>query len=99
MITITKFRSYEKGSLIGFFDMEWDGFFIKKCKLFNNGKGRWFSFPSEAFEVAGEKKYSPYCGHVEASMRTAFQEQVMIAIDKFIAEQANQPSAAEETPF
>lgn len=100
MITITKFRRFEKegGSLLGFFDLDWNGFFVKDCSLFHREGEKWFSFPSKKYQKDDKVGYSPYCGHVEPSMREAFRKEVIKAIDAFLSLSKAQ-EIAQETPF
>lgn len=102
MIKCTKFKPYEKGSLLGFLDLEitnW-GIEIKGCTLhMKNGK-RWINTPSQEFKnEAGETKYSPIVRFINPQQYNNFSEEAKKAVDKFCQEQQQFEKEASEVPF
>ena len=57
MISVLNFKTYDKGSMRGFFDLRYHGLTIKSCKLMNGSNGLWFSFPQIKGEQDGEAKW------------------------------------------
>lgn len=57
MISVLNFKSFDKGSIKGFFDLRYHGLTIKSCRLMDGNNGLWFSFPKVRAEEDGETKY------------------------------------------
>jgi len=87
MLSVLNFKKFERGSMIGFFDLRYHGLTIKGCRLMagSNGKPTWFSFPQIKGEQDGETKYfdlmflsSPEREHVRAAIVAELVEQGQI---------------------
>ena len=57
MISVLNYKPFDKGSIIGFFDMRYHGLTVKGCKLLEGNDGLWFSFPQLKSTQDGETKY------------------------------------------
>ena len=57
MISVLNYKKFERGSLLGFFDLRYHGLTIKSCRLMESNNGLWFSFPQVRAEEDGETKY------------------------------------------
>lgn len=80
----------EKGALKGYLSISipgWHGFCIHDMSYFEMNGKRWFNFPQrEYLNKEGEKKYAPYNEFVDVEAKYAFQAQVLMALDKYLAE-------------
>lgn len=58
-ISVSNFKSYEKGLLAGFFTMVFFGLEIRNCRLMlqKDSEGYWISFPQIKMDDAGEMKF------------------------------------------
>jgi hypothetical protein len=59
VISVLNFKKFDRGSILGFFDLRYHGLTIKGCRLMagNNGGSPWFSFPMLRGEQDGKTKY------------------------------------------
>ena len=57
MISVLNFKPYNRGSIMGFFDLRYHGLTIKSCRLMESNNGPWFSFPQVRAEEDGATKY------------------------------------------
>jgi DNA-binding cell septation regulator SpoVG len=89
MISVLNFKPFDRGSIMGFFDLLYHGLTIKSCRLMKGTHGLWFSFPQIKAEVNGETKYldqifltPPECKHVRKLVLMDLQLQGYIEQDK-----------------
>lgn len=90
------FKSYQKGSLVGFADLYIPDkdLEIKGCSVFMKDGRRWISFPSKKYtNKEGEEKNAPHVSFREKSNSYAFSEKAIKAIEKFCANQPPQQKA------
>jgi|SRR6185369_1365845 len=83
---IIKYRSVNKGTLVGKLDLKipkWGNFIIRDITFFQQDNKKWITFPSQQFEVEGQKKYKSYNLFEEASTMKLFQAQVLKALDEY----------------
>ena len=58
MIGVLNYKPFQRGSILGFFDLRYHGLTIKGCRLMTGANGFWFSFPQrEGKDEAGNVKY------------------------------------------
>ena len=57
MISVMNFKTFDRGSIKGFFDLRYHGLTIKSCRLMNGNKGLWFCFPQIKAEENSEVTY------------------------------------------
>ena len=57
MIRALNFKSYEKGSMRGFFDLGYGGLVVKGCRLMDGKNGLWLAMPSKQIKKDGETIY------------------------------------------
>ena len=57
MISVLNWKSYDQGSMRGFFDLRYHGLTIRGCRLMSGSNGLWFSFPQVKGEQDGETKW------------------------------------------
>ena len=58
MIGVLNFKPFQRGSILGFFDLRYHGLVVKGCRLMTGQNGLWFSFPqNEGDDGHGETKY------------------------------------------
>lgn len=97
---IVKFREMQKGTLLGFFSLKlpkWGNLIINDLSLFSKNGHRWISFPARQYESNGEKKYASYLIFEEKETMVKFQDEVLKALDKHLAQQQPQPPKQEKT--
>jgi hypothetical protein len=85
---ILKYKSVKKNSFEASFDLKipkWGNFIIREMGYFVKDNQRWVSYPSKQYESDGKKKYYPYCTFEDIEMNKKFMEQVLLAIDKYLA--------------
>lgn len=82
-LLITNLRNLEKGSLLGFFDVELpSGMILRDCALLAKNGRRWIDLPSQ--KVTGKDGKTTYKRLVEFSTRELadkFRDEVLLAID------------------
>ena len=95
MITCTKFRLVQKGSLIAFGSIYIDkwGVEIHNCSLNQHGSSKWVNLPSQVYEKDGEKKYSPYITFKDDAVYKKFKEACLEAMIKKLNEQSYPPES------
>ncbi len=107
MISVLNFKSFERGSIKGFFDLRYYGLTIKSCRLMDGNNGLWFSFPQTRAEENGETKWfdmmfmsSLERDHVRKLVLLDLQQQGHLGQEKPKAKPKAQPraKAAHETP-
>ena len=102
-IECLKFKSVNKGLLVGFADfyIPKTGIEIFGCQLFQKEGKRWINMPSREYaNDKGEKKYMEYVRFREPSHKEIFTELALKAIDKKCAEmQTASESPQQEVPF
>jgi DNA-binding cell septation regulator SpoVG len=58
MISVLNFKRFERGSILGFFDLRYHGLAIKGCRLMTGQNGLWVAFPQkEGKDENGAAKY------------------------------------------
>ncbi|BBO69093.1 hypothetical protein DSCA_30230 [Desulfosarcina alkanivorans] len=57
MISALNFKSFDRGAILGFFDLRYHGLTIKDCRLMNTNGGLWIAFPQRQTKQDGETKY------------------------------------------
>lgn len=86
MIECTKYRSCERGCLLGFADFfveKW-GLEIKDCQLYQKDNRRWINFPSKEFVNGdGEKVFYQIIKFREKEHANAFAEEAKKAIEMY----------------
>lgn len=85
MVTCIKYKSFVKGSLLGFVSFYVDkwGVEINGCTLNQKDGKRWINFPSKEFEVEGEKKYQPLIKFKDKAHMDIFSEMAKKSIDEY----------------
>lgn len=82
-LLITNLRKLEKGSLVGFFDVELpSGLILRECSLFSKDGRRWVNLPSQ--KNTGRDGKAIYKHMVEFATRELadkFRDEVLLAID------------------
>jgi hypothetical protein len=106
MIKCTNYKSYNKGSLLGFADLlitEWaGGIEIPGCKLFQKDGRRWLQLPSREYkDDEGNIKYAPLFHFRDKEVWQKFMEEAKRAVEEYCASnQESSPKAVEEElPF
>jgi len=77
--TVTNTKQINKGTLIGFCDLEMpSGLIVRGLMLFEKNGKRWANFPSKEFTKAdGGKGYSPLLEFVDRGVSDRFQSEVL----------------------
>lgn len=57
MISVLNFKTFNSGSIRGYFTLRYHGLCIKNCRLMDVNGGLWFTFPQVKGEQDGEVKY------------------------------------------
>jgi DNA-binding cell septation regulator SpoVG len=58
MVSVLNFKPFQRGSIVGFFDLRYHGLTIKGCRLMNGQKGYWMAFPQkEGTDKDGKTQY------------------------------------------
>lgn len=107
MIEIQNINALRKGSLLATCDVYIKPWHITlvEIKIFEKGSNRWIGLPSREFlSESGEKKYIELITFDSESVKTRFRNQVMHAIDDYLADNPDmQPEAViknnTEIPF
>jgi DNA-binding cell septation regulator SpoVG len=47
MIGVLNFKPFQRGSIVGFFDLRYHGLTIKGCRLMTGSNGHWMAFPQK----------------------------------------------------
>lgn len=82
---ILSVKEVDKGAFKQVVDVklnEWNGFIIRRIKIFGTGKDRWIGFPSECYEKDGKKQYFAYCIFEKPEQKKKFEEEFFSALDK-----------------
>jgi DNA-binding cell septation regulator SpoVG len=90
MISAMNFKSFNKGSLKGFFDLRYHGLTVKGCRLMNGDKGMWIALPQQkGTNAQGDTQYieqlyltAPETQHVRSLVLLDLQQQGHIDRDK-----------------
>jgi len=83
MIECRKFKSYEKGSLLGFADLYFSnwGIEVLGCSVYQKNGHMWVNLPSKEFKnEAGETKYTSVIKFSSKNQKIAFEEQATQAV-------------------
>ena len=82
-ITITNYKSYQKGALAAFFSVTMpSGLVAHECKLFTKDGRRWIGLPSREFVGRdGTKSYKPILEFTNRETCDSFRDAVLAAID------------------
>jgi len=94
MVECTKFRSYEKGTLIGFADLyieKWGVDFLG-CSVHRKDGKVWVNLPQKQWDDVGEVKWFPIAKFRDKDVSQAFSKQALEAI-KIWRLQNESPSA------
>jgi DNA-binding cell septation regulator SpoVG len=58
MIGALNFKTFQRGSILGFFDLRYHGLVVKGCRLMNGQNGYWIAFPQkEGTDKDGKTQY------------------------------------------
>ena len=107
MLEIQNICPINKGSLLAICDVHivpWK-LTLHEVKIFEKGANRWIGMPSrDFFNDANEKKYVELISFDNDGVKNRFRNQIMAAIDKFLAENPemkSEPAIKEddELPF
>jgi hypothetical protein len=102
MIECTKFKEYENGFLKGFADFYIDkwGVEINGCPVFEKDGREWINLPAKEYlNEAGEKKFASFMRFRDDELKKVFNENMLIALNKF-KESGGEASFQQETfPF
>ena len=80
-----RFKSYQKGSLLGFADFRIEnlGIDVFGCNVYQKDGRRWINLPSKEFVNENqEKKYSPIVKMIEPEKMKEFTKEANRAIDE-----------------
>jgi len=103
-VTITEFKSFEKGMLKGFATVEIHppGLRLKKCGYFihSDGSGkRWFNWPSESYMKDGKREYFRLVEAADSSSHSKLQSAALDAIDRYFEADSSGSASAKETLY
>jgi len=88
MLEVLNINALQKGSLLATCDVHiipWK-LTMHDVKIFEKGANRWIGMPSKEFtNDMGEKKYQEMISFDSESVKNRFRNQIMEAIDKFLA--------------
>lgn len=95
---VTNFKPFAKGSLVGFFDVEFpSGLILRECSLYSKDGKRWVNPPSRKFTGKdGETRYQRMVDFVSAKAANQFRDAAIAAID---AQQAKPEPASMPPPW
>lgn len=84
-VKISNYKSFMKGSLVGFCNIELPeiGMIITNCSLYQKGRARWVSWPSKKDEKE-ENKWWPYIRFSSKDEKDTFDLQVFTELDKML---------------
>jgi len=86
-ISVTKYSKIENpGYLLGIFSIivpKWGNFYINNLKHFSKNNHDWIGFPSKEYGEDDEKKYFPFCGFTERSIKDKFEKIVIEALHEY----------------
>ena len=58
MIGVLNFKPFQRGSIVGFFDLRYHGLTVKGCRLMDGKKSYWMAFPQkEGTDKDGKIQY------------------------------------------
>ena len=58
MVSVLNFKPFQRGSILGFFDLRYHGLVVKGCRLMNGQNGYWMAFPQkEGTDKDGNPQY------------------------------------------
>ena len=58
MIGVLNYKPFQRGSIVGFFDLRYHGLVVKGCRLMNGQNGYWMAFPQkEGTDKDGKTQY------------------------------------------
>ena len=89
-IEITKFRKFEKNTLIGFFTVRLSniGLEIRDCSLHRKDGKKWIGLPSKPYKDSdGNEKYSYIVKFYEKDKWDTFQKAVLQELDKYLSKE------------
>lgn len=97
MIEIVKYIPFQKGSIIGFVNIIYDGWIIRKIVHLQKNDKKWFSFPSYSEENKGEKYFPHYLERFSQEENAAFFKELAEKVRLFLeqTQEVNEP----ELPF
>ena len=101
MVKCIKYKSYVKGTLLGFADIfvpKW-GVEIYSLTYHQKDGKRWVNFPSREFEIEGEKKRMSYFRFPDSGHYTLFCEKVKEAIETKIKETQGKKNDESDSTF
>lgn len=96
---IKKFKSYERGSLQGFFEVELpSGMCIRDLTLHSKDGSRWVGYPSKPYtDEDGNTKYQNQIFFPDKAVHQKFQQGLLSALDLYFA--ANKDDDPGDVPF
>ncbi|WP_419656287.1 uncharacterized protein Dvar_53830 [Desulfosarcina variabilis str. Montpellier] len=56
-VSALNFKSFERGAMLGFFDLRYHGLTIKGCRLMSSNNGLWIALPQKEADQDGGRKY------------------------------------------
>ena len=93
-ITCTKFKSFSKGSLIGFanFYLSKSGLEVNGCSVFQKNGHRWIIMPNREYKDrdTGEIKFSPVVKYKDPKLSKLFSKHGVLAIEKWCHEKPSE---------
>ena len=58
MVSVLNFKPFQRGSIVGFYDLRYHGLTIKGCRLMNGQNGYWIALPQkEGTDKDGKTQY------------------------------------------
>jgi DNA-binding cell septation regulator SpoVG len=58
MVSVLNFKPFQRGSILGFFDLRYHGLVVKGCRLMTGQNGYWMAFPQkEGNDKDGKTQY------------------------------------------
>jgi hypothetical protein len=98
---IKSFRSYEKGMLQGFFEVELpSGMCVRDLTLHNKDGSRWVGYPSKPYQDdEGNTKYQNQIYFPDKAVHHQFQERVLSALDAYFVSNQKDATGTDGIPF
>ena len=84
MIEVIKYTPFQKGSIIGFVDIIYNGEIKRHIPHLQKGERKWFNYPSYQEEDAGEKIYLAYWEKLIPEENTKFFKELTDKVKDFL---------------
>ena len=106
IIGVLNFKKFQRGSIVGFFDLRYHGLTIKGCRLMSGNNGYWMAFPQkEGTDKDGKTQYfdqmyltKPEAEHVRRLVVAELEAQGHLKHDKPTQEKQKQRPSTFKTP-